>query len=209
MKNPIKTSYLVIFLLCIPGMLSAFQAVKADMNLVVNERIAEYFVSFDPHFNSKIDLPDFSKLQTQDPAQPEENRGGYMAGLKALFLGPRIGLESNENVPITFIEKANLFVPLVPFSTYSSTGIKGAAASAFLGPRVGSQLNERKIRKVEWLGLIPVLGVTYHIMTSKPSTSGVLMEVSVAALLSRIWPAWEAFRGKTMMDVERAEQLRR
>lgn len=140
-------------------------------------------------------------------AQAPASRGGIMKSLKAFIIGPRIGLESNEGIPATFVEKANIFVPLSPFQAYGKNGYKGFLASAFLGPRVGTQLGERKIRKKEWIGLLPFLAVTYHLMTSDPTTSSLIMEVSVAGFLSRLIPAFETFRGKTMTDISRLENL--
>ncbi len=163
---------------------------------------------------TKKAIQDGPSLVYHDPPQRQEQEdtvdpGGYIVGLKGLLFGPRIGLEANEGTPISFVEKANLFVPLAPFQAYSVNGIKGFLASAFLGPRVGMQLNERKIRKKEWLGLIPVLAVTYHLFSSDPSTSMVMMEVAAAGFLSRILPAWEAFRGKTMTEIHRRESLQK
>ncbi len=132
-----------------------------------------------------------------------------MIGLKSLLFGPRIGLEANESVPISFIEKANLFVPLAPFQAYSENGIKGFLTSAFIGPRVGMEIKERKIRRKEKIGLLIMAGITYHLMTSKPSSSGVISEVILGAFLSRLWPAYEAYRGKTMTDIDITENLRK
>jgi len=133
-----------------------------------------------------------------------------MAGLKTIVFGPRFGIESNEGQPITFIEKANVIFPLVPFQAYSTSGWKGFASSAFIGPRVGMELNERKIRLKEWVGLVPVIGVTAHLMMAEnPSTSMVITEAAIAAVLSRLWPAIDAFRGRTMTEIDRNEDLRR
>ncbi len=148
--------------------------------------------------------PEMPEPQAQAPG-----RGGYMAGLKTLLFGPRVGLEANENTKVTFVEKANLFVPLAPFQAYGVNGIKGFFAAGFLGPRVGMQLQERRIRMKEWLGLIPIVAVAYHLFTSDPSTSMIMMEVSAAGLLSRILPAFEAFKGRTMTEIERRENLRK
>ena len=74
--------------------------------------------------------------------------GGFMPALKSLVFGPRIGIESNENIPVSFVEKANVFVPLTPFQVFPSTGIKGFAASAFMGPRVGAQLKGLVLQKI-------------------------------------------------------------
>ncbi len=105
--------------------------------------------------------------------QESASRSGIMNGLKSLLFGPRIGLEANESVPISFIEKANLFVPLAPFQAYSENGIKEFLTSAFIGPRVGMEIKEQKIRRKEKIGLLIMAGITYHLMTSNPSSSGV------------------------------------
>lgn len=159
-------------------------------------------------------LPTKSELHTRVkifPVYQDETgeTGGWKAGLKSLFFGPRIGIEANENVPISFIEKANLFVPLSPFQAYAENGVKGFFTSAFFGPRVGMELKERKIRKKEWYGLIPALAVTFHLRSSHPSTGAVIGEVVLAAFLSRVLPAFDAHRGRTMSDIELAENLRR
>jgi len=144
-------------------------------------------------------------LPQQEAAQP----GGVIAGLKSLIFGPRVGLGANEGIPVTFVEKANVFVPLAPFQAYPVTGIRGFAASAFLGPRIGMELNERKIRTREWLGLIPVAAAGVHIAMSDQSTAAILLELTAAAVLSRLIPAVEAFSGRTMSEIERRENLRR
>lgn len=161
-----------------------------------------------PAYNVVHDNLQTSHLQL--PQNPAQDRGGLMAGLKSIVFGPRVGIESNEDLPVTFIEKANVFVPLVPFLAYSESGWKGFMSSAFIGPRVGMELKERKIRLKEWVGLVPVLGVTAHLMMSEsPSASTVIVEVAVAAFLSRLWPAFDAFRGSTMTDIDLNEGLRR
>lgn len=141
--------------------------------------------------------------------QEETGKGGVMAGFKSILFGPRVGIETNENQPVSFIEKANAFVPIAPFQAYSENGIKGFLASAFIGPRVGMQIDERKIRFKEWLGLIPAAGVAYHLSTSNPTTTIVIIEAAGAAILSRLWSALDAFRGKTMSDIEIDEDLRK
>lgn len=144
------------------------------------------------------------------PQQLEEDKtGGFSAGLKSLIFGPRIGLQANDGIPVTFVEKANVFVPLVPFQVYPVSGLKGVAASIFLGPRIGMELNERKVRKMEWIGLAPVVGAGMHIAFTNPSTTTMVLELASAALLSRIIPAVEAYLGKTMSEIERRENLRR
>lgn len=146
------------------------------------------------------------------PARPQQQPvepGGVMNGLKSLLFGPRIGLEANEGAPVTFVEKANLFVPLAPFQAYTVNGYRGFLAGAFLGPRVGMELGERKIRTREWLGLLPVIGAAVHLAQSDASTTMVIAEVVVAGFLSRLIPAIEALSGKTMSEIERRENLRR
>lgn len=223
MKAFIKTFIILFLLFCTAQTSSSEQKYTF---LQYNKRPAEIQKSIGlrlsaPVHNGKLlqmrvalpipKLRNVGEIQTPPASafQDTQKPGGLSSGLKSLFFGPRVGLEANENQPVTFIEKANLFVPLAPFQVYSVNGIKGFAASAFLGPRVGMEIKERKIRKVEWLGLVPVIGVTYHLLTSHPSKTTVLIEIASAALLSRLFPAIEAFRGKTMTEIERAENLKR
>jgi len=151
-------------------------------------------------------FPDVSAHYQGDVSDP----GGVMPCLKTLIFGPRIGLEANEGVPISFVEKANIFLPIAPFQAFSKTGIKGFFASAFIGPRVGMQMNQRKIRTKEWLCLLPVVAVAAHLAVSdKPSTPTIMIEIAAAAFISRLLPAIDAFRGKTMRDIEQQENLHR
>ena len=218
----LKFTSIVFIVLCVPA--SPMFSEQSAHNTVHNHRtVAAYTgaglgVSFPFHNTVSFrSPPPVWKSRTRNARngdygsvyQEIQKRGGFRSGLKSLFFGPRVGLEANENKSVTFIEKANLLVPLAPFQAYSVNGIKGFAASAFFGPRVGMEIKERKIRRKEWLGLIPVIGVAYHLSASKPSTSTVLVEVAVAALLSRIWSAFEAFRGRTMTEIESAENLKR
>ena len=120
--------------------------------------------------------------------------GGVGPMLGSCCLGPRIGLEMNEGQPIEVME----VLPLVPYVGglfqlylaydygYKAAGGKGFLASCCLGPRVGKELNERKIRSKEWLRLIPVVNLYPWIST------GV-----------------EAFQGKTMIEIEKDENLSR
>ena len=135
--------------------------------------------------------------------------GGFIAGLKSILFGPRVGLEANENQSVSFIEKANLFIPIAPFQAYSTNGIKGFLTSAFFGPRVGMEIGERKIRRKEWIGLVPVVLVAYHLSTSNPGTSTVIVEAAAASILSRLWSALDAFKGKTMTEIELSENLKK
>jgi len=220
-KIKVHKKIFIILLLCFTAQTSfseqkgLFQTYNKQ-SCAVKKGIGLRLSAFNQNETGRVPLPSRSfgeddKLQTAPlPVYQETQKKRYFqSGLKSLFFGPRIGLEANEDQPVTFIEKANLFVPLVPFQVYSENGIKGFAASAFLGPRVGMEIKERKIRKKEWLGLVPVIGVTYHLITSHPSKTTVFIEVVSAALLSRILPAIEAFRGKTMTGIERAENLKR
>lgn len=130
-------------------------------------------------------------------------------GLQSLLFGPRIGLEANEGKPATFIEKANIFVPIVPFLAYQENGLKGFMTSAFICPRAGMELKERKIRKKEWLGLIPIAGVAVHLTMTHNSRTVVITEAVSAGILSRLLPAYEALRGKTMSEIEKSEKLKK
>ncbi len=64
-------------------------------------------------------------------------------------------------------------------------GIGPCCASLCLGPRVGLEMNEgKKIRTLEWLHLVPVVGY-----------------------IAIIFETYEAYTGKTMSEVASAESL--
>jgi len=120
-------------------------------------------------------------------------------GVKAFYasccIGPRIGLELNEDKPIKEIEwdsfTANLFIPFLgnfisAIYQGSQNGSGGFFASCCLGPRVGEQLGVRRIRKIEWMRLVPVVNL-------------------VAAFIICV----EAGRGRTMTEIEGREDLSR
>jgi hypothetical protein len=65
-------------------------------------------------------------------------------------------------------------------------GFEGALASFFLGPRIGNELDVRKIRTKEWLQLVPC--VCIYPMITIPL---------------------EAYKGKTMSEIEVEEGLRK
>ena len=68
----------------------------------------------------------------------------------------------------------------------SKTGFDGVLAECCIGPRVGEQLDDRKIRSIEWVRAIPVIGLIPHIMISA-----------------------DAARGRTMLEIEQKENLKR
>lgn len=178
------------------------------LSAVVDPADAEFprYTRADLSGNAEVGLrtPSFSLIQQQE----EEKKGGFMTGLRTILYGPRVGIELNDGQPISFVEKANLFVPLVPFQAYSENGWKGFMASAFIGPRVGMQLSQKKIRFKEWVGIIPVAAVAVHIfMSEDPSMGMVVAELTLAGFLSRLWPALDAFRGRTMQEITENENL--
>ena len=110
-------------------------------------------------------------------------------------IGPRVGLEMNEGIEIQQIEwiafVANAV--LAPLGSLisgvaqgSKNGAEGFFASCCIGPRVGEQLNERKIRTMEWLRLVPIVNIVPVVITGL-----------------------DAYKGKTMSEIERAENLAR
>jgi len=121
----------------------------------------------------------------------ETEKGGAVPMLASCCIGPRVGLEMNEGKEILMYEWFR-FIPYVgqiimAYGTgYQAAGFNGFMASCCLGPRVGSQLNERKIRSKEWLILIPVVNLYPWISTGL-----------------------EALNGKTMVEIEAAENLKR
>jgi len=150
--------------------------------------------------------------QTPPPSQSKPskfNKYKIWPGIQSVLFGPRIGLEANEGKPVTFIEKANLFVPIVPFLAYQENGIKGFMTSAFICPRAGMELKVRKIRTSEWFGLIPIVGASVHLILTHHSRTYVITEAVSAGILSRLLPAYEALRGKTMTEIEKKERIKR
>ena len=121
-------------------------------------------------------------------------KGGAGPCLASCCLGPRIGLEMNEGVKIELVE----FLQLVPAVNgairlwiaydygYKNAGMSGCLASYCIGPRVGKEFNERKIRTMEYLRLIPIINLYPYIVTGM-----------------------EAMGGRTMTEIEEEENLAR
>lgn len=136
---------------------------------------------------------------TQPTTQPSVNKGGIGPCLATCLLGPRVGLEMNEGATIQTSEWIALAGNVVGPSIHSSVSLvtraymaydtggkqndfNGALASFFIGPRVGQELHERKIRTKEWLTFC---GIGTCLI------------------------GWEAYKGKTMTEIEVAEGLRK
>ncbi|HOW27709.1 MAG TPA: hypothetical protein PK876_04305 [Elusimicrobiota bacterium] len=122
------------------------------------------------------------------PAQSPAAKGGCGPFFASCCLGPRIGLEMNEGKEIKVIEWLRLIIPSPILAIFqgAENGVGGYFASCCLGPRVGEQLNKRKIRTLEWLRLVPVVSI-------------------VAAVIV----AAEAGQGKTMIEIEAKEGLKK
>ncbi len=165
-----------------------------------------------------------------------QQKGGFGPCLATCCIGPRVGLEMNEGVDLykgewimlwgklvsdalgpayTTEMDLNKCIEVYPYPCTVETtpnpvgqlglgiavgtkaymayemggktnGFNGFLASYFLGPRIGAELHERKIRTKEWLLLVPC-----------------------ACLYPAISIPLEAYRGKTMTEIEVAEGLRR
>ena len=124
-------------------------------------------------------------------------KGGAGPFFASCCIGPRVGLELNEGKSIKGTEWARAFGGFVPYlggiivlvavvMQGSKTGFDGVLAECCIGPRVGEQLDDRKIRSIEWVRAIPVIGIIPHIM--------------IAA---------DAARGRTMLEIEQKENLKR
>ncbi|MFH1860192.1 MAG: hypothetical protein ABH870_04150 [bacterium] len=114
-------------------------------------------------------------------------KGGMTPAFASCLLGPRIGLEMNEGTPIRMEEWVNAFLfPIVPFEAFDKNGMKGCLTSCCICPRAGLELKERKIRSMEFMQLIPYVG-----------------------LIPRAMIALEAYQGKTMTEIEKAENLKK
>ncbi|MBN1293182.1 MAG: hypothetical protein JXB48_15195 [Candidatus Latescibacteria bacterium] len=120
--------------------------------------------------------------------------GGFGPMLGSCCLGPRIGLEMNEGQEIEIME----VLPILPYVGgifrlwlsydygYKAAGGKGFLASCCIGPRVGKEFGERKLRSIEKLYPIPIIN-----------------------LYPWIAIGIEAYQGKTMVEIEKAENLKR
>lgn len=137
-------------------------------------------------------------IAQEEVTQPPEKKGGLNPCLASACIGPRVGLEMNEGKKIQtsewigfggqFLGTIHTSLPTIArgYMAYDTggkkNGVTGFFASYFLGPRVGLELQERKIRKKEWLKFC-IIG---------------------SCLIS-----WEAYQGKTMTEIEVAEGLRK
>ena len=126
-------------------------------------------------------------------------KGGLSPLLATFCIGPRVGLEMNEGKKIQTDEWIAFGGSLVGPSIHSSVaaltraymayktggkmnGMSGFAASFCIGPRVGAELHKREIRDNEWLTF---------------------------CFVGTCLIGAEAYRGKTMTEIEVAEGLRK
>lgn len=124
------------------------------------------------------------------PENPDK-KGGVGPFLASCCLGPRVGLELNENQQVRTVEWVRLVFSPVGLVWSGSEGWKaagpgGCLANVCIGPRVGNELKERKIRTKEWLLLVPVVN-----------------------WVSRAMISIEALNGKTMTEIEEEEKLKK
>ena len=126
---------------------------------------------------------------------PVHSAGGAGPFFASCCIGPRVGLEMNEGKSIKSIEWTafivNLFLApignlIAAISLGGPNGTGGFFASCCIGPRVGEQLKKRRIRTWEWLRLVPVVNI-----------------------VSAVVVAVEAGSGKTMVDIESKESLKK
>ena len=121
-------------------------------------------------------------------------KGGIYPMFGSCCVGPRIGLEMNEGKEIQQIEWIAFVLNFIygighivsGIAQGSKNGVGGFFASCCLGPRVGEQLDQRKIRVMEWLLLVPIISIVPWIIT------GI-----------------DAYQGKTMTQIEQKEGLRK
>ncbi len=104
----------------------------------------------------------------QDSMPANLDAGGIKPCIASCCIGPRVGLEMNEGMPVQteewiyvgsqFLASVHYIIPtagqlyMAYMLGYTTNGVEGALASYFLGPRVGQEYGERKIRTKEWLG---------------------------------------------------------
>lgn len=135
---------------------------------------------------SCISLCLFFSVSAATMAQAAE-KGGCGPFFGSCCLGPRIGLEMNEGVAIKWYEWLNpigIGVIIGAVKDGSKNGASGFFASCCIGPRVGGEYDKRKIRTMEWVSLIPYVGIIPDIMMML-----------------------EAADGKTMTAIEKEENL--
>lgn len=120
----------------------------------------------------------------------EEKERAVGPCLVTLFIGPRAGIEMNEDRPIQMWELVHAF-GISPARAVASwmlggeaAGVEGCIVSFCIGPRVGAQLPERRVRTKEWTRLIPIYGI-----------------------IPTIQIALEAYNGKTMTEIAEQEGL--
>ena len=124
-------------------------------------------------------------------------KGGAGPFFASCCIGPRVGLELNEGKEIKGTEWVRTFGTFVPYiggiislvaivMQGIVTGFNGVMAECCIGPRVGEELKERRIRSIEWVSAIPIIG-----------------------LIPRVMIASDAARGRTMSEIEAQEKLKR
>jgi len=88
--------------------------------------------------------------------------GGAGPFFASCCIGPRVGLEMNEGKEIkgtewfrslgSFIPYVGGIISLVAIVMQgSNNGFNGVMAECCIGPRVGEELNDRRIRSMEWV----------------------------------------------------------
>lgn len=138
-----------------------------------------------------------------------DEKGGFVPCLATCLIGPRVGLEMNEGVEVYQSEWIMLGGQVLGGSIVATSslggliqtatraynayemgakknGLEGGLASFFLGSRIGNELDYRKIRTVEWLQLVPCV-----------------------CIYPAIKIPLEAYKGKTMSEIEVEEGLRK
>ena len=148
----------------------------------------------------------FAGLAFAQQGEKTEKSGGVVPCLATCLIGPRVGLEMNEGVKVNtseYIALGGLVIgpavggnigTLISMGTKGymaydmggKNGFKGILGSYCLGPRIGNELDYRKIRTKEWLIIVPC-----------------------ACIYPMITIPLEAYKGKTMTEIEVAEGLRK
>lgn len=115
----------------------------------------------------------------------QSQKGGCMPAALSCCLGPRIGLEYNEGIPVEGTEWLRLIyigALINDYQAFQKNGCVGCLLEGFLGPRVGREYDKRNVRTLEWIGLI-------------------------TADIPNLIMAFEAYGGKTMTEIDRQEHL--
>ncbi|MFP4521829.1 MAG: hypothetical protein ACLFQK_06755 [Fibrobacterota bacterium] len=144
---------------------------------------------------------------------PDSLKGGWKPFVASMCLGPRVGLEYNEGIPVTWND-CILTLPMV--ANYNKNQAKGCIYTCFIGPRAGLEADTRKLRTKEKILLAsslissvsPMGYPAFNIIEGEDINFTVeIKPFGLIALSTRFLIALEAASGKTMKEISKEEDL--